>query len=75
VASILSIELLTAAQAIDLRARRPSRRSAKVVAAIRRLVPFRDADTPWGEALPKVATLVQTGVLAYEAGFPTRFLA
>ncbi len=68
VASVLAIELMAAAQAIQLRARRPGRRSAAVVALLRGAVPFRAVDAPWGDALARVRALVTSGQVAEAAG-------
>ncbi|MBL9086563.1 MAG: histidine ammonia-lyase [Planctomycetia bacterium] len=68
VASVLAIELMAAAQAVQLRARRPGRRAAAVVALLRRAVPFRAVDAPWGDALARVRALVTSGKVAEAAG-------
>lgn len=68
VTSVLAIELMAAAQAVELRARRPGRRVAAVVARIRQEVPFRRFDAPWGDALARVRALVRSGDLARAAG-------
>jgi histidine ammonia-lyase len=68
VRGILAIEAMTAAQAVELRQRRPSRRSAAVIAAVRTAVPFREADAPWGDALARVEALLEDGTLARAAG-------
>jgi histidine ammonia-lyase len=68
VQTVLAIELMAAAQAIELRARRPGPRSARVVALVRRAVPFRAADAPWGDALERVRALVRDGAVAEAAG-------
>jgi histidine ammonia-lyase len=69
VQSVLSIELMAAAQAVELRRRAPGRLSRAVLAAVRRAVPFRDADAPWDDALEKVKALVADGTIARAAGF------
>jgi len=68
VVSVLAIELMAAAQAVELRARRPGPRSAAVVALVRQAVPFRRVDAPWGDALAKVRALVTSGRVAEAAG-------
>jgi histidine ammonia-lyase len=68
VATVLAIECMTAAQAIELRGRKPSPRSARVVALVRRAVPFRRTDAPWGAALERARALVRSGAVA-EAAF------
>jgi histidine ammonia-lyase len=68
VASVLAIELLTAAQALDLRAQKPGRGSARVLALIRGAVPFRPEDAPWGDALERTRALVVAGDVARAAG-------
>lgn len=68
VTSVLAIELMTAAQAVELRRRRPGRRSARVIAAIREAVPFRERDTAWRDSLPRVKALVRDGTIARAAG-------
>ncbi len=68
VESVLAIELMTAAQAIDLRDLKPGRRAARVVEAVRTAVPFRAKDAPWKDALPRVKTLVRDGTIARAAG-------
>lgn len=68
VQTVLAIELMAAAQALGLRARRPGPRSAAVVALLRRAVPFRRVDAPWGDALGKVKALVASGAVAEAAG-------
>jgi histidine ammonia-lyase len=74
--TVLAIECMAAAQAIDLRRRRagtgaraprPSPRSAAAVARIRRAVPFRGRDAEWGGALGRVRALVKDGSLARTA--------
>ncbi|MDJ0522043.1 MAG: histidine ammonia-lyase [Planctomycetota bacterium] len=68
VESVLAIELMAAAQAIDLRTLRPSRKSARVVAAIREILPFRKQDAPWKDALRRVKAVVGDGTIARAAG-------
>ena len=68
VTSILAIELMASAQAIDLRKRKPSRRSAAVVQAVRTAVPFREVDSPWHDALERVRDIVRDGTIARAAG-------
>lgn len=68
VTSVLAIELLTSAQALDLRARRPGRGSARVHALVRSVVPFRAVDAAWGDALVSVRALVASGDVARAAG-------
>jgi histidine ammonia-lyase len=62
---ILAIELLCAAQALDLR--RPPRLgavSARARALVRELVPFADAATPYPADLEPLVDLVRSGALA-----------
>ena len=73
VTSILAIELMAAAQALDLRAlalpkMRPARRSAAVWKAVRTAVPFREVDDPWRDALEQVRAIVRDGTIARAAG-------
>ena len=68
VSGVLAIELMTASQAIELRERRPSRRSAKVIAAVRCVLPLRHEDAPWKDALPRLKALVRDGTIARAAG-------
>jgi histidine ammonia-lyase len=68
VQSVLAIELLTAGQALDLRAKKPGRGSARVLALLRRSVPFRPVDAPWGDALERARTLIARGEVARAAG-------
>ena len=68
VTSILAIELLTAAQAVDLRELRPSRASARVIEAVRTVVPFRAKDRPWKDSLPRVKALIADGTILRAAG-------
>ena len=68
VTSILAIELLTAAQAVELRTHRPSRASARVIDAIRQVVPFRASDKPWKDSLPRVRSLIADGTILRAAG-------
>lgn len=67
VVTVLAIECMTAAQAIELRRRAPSPRSARVVARIRTAVPFRSEDGPWGESLQRVRGMVRHGALVSAA--------
>jgi histidine ammonia-lyase len=69
VQSVLAIELMTTAQAIDLRKREPGKRAAEVVAAVRTAVPFRGTDRPWQDALERTKALVTSGAIARAAGF------
>jgi histidine ammonia-lyase len=68
VCSILAIELMSACQALELRALRPGRRSVAVWKAVREAVPFRPVDEPWQNALERVRTLVEDGTIARAAG-------
>jgi histidine ammonia-lyase len=68
VESVLAIELMAAAQAVELRQLRPGRRGARVVAALREAVPFRAKDAPWKDALQRVKALVGDGTIARAAG-------
>jgi histidine ammonia-lyase len=67
VVTVLAIECLTAAQAIELRGRRASPRSRAAVAAIRRAAPFRARDAEWGDALPRARALVRDGAIVRAA--------
>jgi len=68
VESVLAIELMAAAQAVELRVHAPARRSAAIVAAVRRAVPFRAKDAPWKDALVRMKALVRDGTIAAAAG-------
>jgi len=68
VESILAIELMTAAQAIELRTLEPSPASARVVAALREAVPFREEDSLWKDSLPRVKAIVRDGTILSAAG-------
>ncbi len=68
VESVLAIELMAASQAVGLRTLKPSRKSARVIAAVRQAVPFRAQDAPWKDALPRVKALVGDGTIARAAG-------
>ncbi len=68
VQSVLAIELIAACQAIELRDRRPSRRSQAVIDEVRTVVPLRTDDEPWKNALEGVKTLVRDGSIAEAAG-------
>lgn len=68
VTSILALELMGAAQAIDLRPRRAGRRSRAVMEAIREVVDFRSEDAPWEDALARMRALVRDGDIARAAG-------
>jgi histidine ammonia-lyase len=68
VESILAIELMTAAQAIDLRALEPSPALARAVGAIREAVPFRGTDALWQDSLPRVKAIVRDGTILAAAG-------
>ena len=61
VCGILAIELMAAAQAIDLRTRAPSRPIRQVVDTIRERVPFRDKDRLWDDSLAQIRTAVADG--------------
>ena len=65
--TVLAIELMAAAQAIELRDRRPSKTTARVVSLVRTALPHRRVDAPWGDALARVRDLVATGAIAVEA--------
>jgi histidine ammonia-lyase len=65
--TVLAIEAMTAAQAVALRDRKPSPRSARAIAAIRSAIPFRRADAPWGDALAKGRALLASGALSEAA--------
>jgi histidine ammonia-lyase len=66
--TVLAIEVLAAAQAIELRRLRPAPATARVLALVRKAAPFRRVDAEWGPALERVRALVRTGALA-EAAF------
>lgn len=70
---IVAIELLTAAQAVDLRLRQtPGARlgqgTAAAHAVIRQLAPFVEHDQLYGPALEALASLVQSGALTEPGG-------
>ena len=67
--TVLAIELMAAAQAIELRAETPSPRSARAVACIRTALPHRKVDGPWGDALEKTRALVASGAVVHAALF------
>ena len=69
VESVLAIEILTSAQAIELRTLAPSRKTKRIVDLVRTVVPFRADDTVWKDALARVKALVQDGSIARTAGF------
>ena len=62
--TVLAIEVLAAAQAVQLRRRAPGPVAARVLALVRTAAPFRRVDAEWGAALERVRTLVKTGALA-----------
>jgi histidine ammonia-lyase len=66
--SVLAIEVMAAAQAIDLRGREPGAGSRAALRVLRRVVPFRPADAPWGDLLERTRALVADGTLARAAG-------
>jgi histidine ammonia-lyase len=66
---ILAIELITAAQALDLRLRleptlHPGGGVARAHAAIRQKVPFLEADAPMSDAIETVASLLMDDTFA-----------
>ena len=65
--TVLAIELMAAAQAIELRDRRPSPRSARVVSLVRQALPHRREDAEWGDSLERVRALVRSGSVAVTA--------
>ncbi len=71
VATVLAIECMAAAQAVELRRSRPGAGSARAVRAVRREVPFLVEDRLWGDALARVRALVLSGALA-RAALPAR---
>ncbi|MDJ0975457.1 MAG: histidine ammonia-lyase [Planctomycetota bacterium] len=68
VTTVLAIELMAAAQAVDLRSQRPGRRAQAVVDLVRTVVPRRVDDEPWDDALARVKALVSSGQIAKAAG-------
>ncbi len=68
VTGILAIELMTAAQAVELRAEPPSPRVQRVLAVVREALPFRTRDEAWGTALPALRARVADGRIARAAG-------
>jgi len=62
--TVLAIECMAAAQAIELRDLAPSPRSAAVVELIRTALPHRTVDAPWGGALERARALVRSGAVA-----------
>jgi len=64
VTTVLAIELMTAAQAIELRDHRPSPHAAAAVALVREALPHRRRDAEWGDALERVRTQVASGRVA-----------
>ncbi len=68
VESILAIELMSAAQAIDLRALEPSPALARAMGVIRQAVPFRGTDALWQDSLPRVKAIVRDGTILAAAG-------
>jgi histidine ammonia-lyase len=68
VESVLAIELMAAAQAVDLRDLSPGAKTRRVITAVRTAVPFRRKDAPWKDALPRVKALVRGGTIARAAG-------
>jgi histidine ammonia-lyase len=65
--TVLAIELLAAAQAVELRDRRPSRACARVIGLLRSVVPHRRVDAPWEDALPRARELVRRGAVVATA--------
>ncbi|HVG94257.1 MAG TPA: histidine ammonia-lyase [Planctomycetota bacterium] len=65
--TVLAIELLAAAQAVEMRSLRPSPATARVVALLRGVVPHRTKDVPWDDALAKARELVRHGAVAATA--------
>jgi histidine ammonia-lyase len=74
--AVLALELMTAAQAVDLRSRRPTPPSRAVIDLVREEVPFRDRDAAWGDALARMASRVARGDVGRAAGLlPARRVA
>jgi histidine ammonia-lyase len=69
VQSVIALELMAAAQAIQMRERTPGPRARAVVDAVREAVPFRSRDDEWGDALERTRALVASGAVARAAGF------
>ena len=69
--TVLAIELMTAAQAVELRRLPPAPATARVIELLRTAIPFRKVDAPWGDGLELVRTLVREGLVAATA-FGTR---
>ena len=68
VSGVLAIEIMAACQAIDLRERRPGRRTRRVLELVRSAVPFRPKDAPWQDALPRMKKMVREGEIGRAAG-------
>ncbi len=68
VATVLTIEIMAACQAIDLRRLAPAPASRRVMEVVREAVPFRARDGLWGDALEKVKARVLDGRVARAAG-------
>lgn len=68
VQSVLAIELMCACQAIELRALEPSPVTREVLRMVRAELPFRTEDRLWGDALPRVKALVETGKILEPLG-------
>ncbi len=68
VRGILAIEIMAAAQAIELRAQSPSKRVQAVVDAVRTLIPFRAKDRLWKDSLAKVKAAIADGTFLAAAG-------
>jgi len=68
VTGVLALEMMGAAQAIELRKRAPSARTRAVIERIREALPLRRVDAPWGDALVRMRALVASGDLARAAG-------
>jgi histidine ammonia-lyase len=62
--TVLAIEAMAAAQAVELRTRRPSRRSAAAIAVVREACPSRRRDAEWGDALPRMRARIRDGSFA-----------
>ena len=64
VVTVLAIEALAAAQAVELRRLAPSRRSAAAIAVVREACPFRPRDPEWGDALGRMRARIRDGSFA-----------
>jgi histidine ammonia-lyase len=68
VQSVLAIEMMAAAQAIETRGLPAGEGTRAAVRALRKVVPYREEDAPWGDLLERAKGLVADGTLVRAAG-------